>query len=93
MKNYEISAITNFITYRLSHVWQIRLYTYQKSINVDIKDSNDLIKKTQNLLNVQNGQTIHFFSINNSVRVPVDRNTIIQKTAGFWHIHRIQMHT
>ena len=43
----------------------------------DIKDFINFIKNPKSTVEMQNGQTIHFYPTN-KIRIPVDRNTIIQ---------------
>jgi hypothetical protein len=43
----------------------------------DIKDFISFIKNPKSTVEMQNGQTIHFFPTN-KIRIPVDKNTIIQ---------------
>jgi len=43
----------------------------------EIKDFIDFIKNPKSTVELQNGQTIHFFPTN-KIRIPVDKNTIIQ---------------
>ena len=43
----------------------------------DIKDLIAFIKNPQSTVDLQNGQTIHFYSTN-KIRIPVDKNTIIK---------------
>ncbi|RBN51066.1 glycosyltransferase family 117 protein [Flavobacterium psychrolimnae] len=43
----------------------------------EIKDFIDFIKNPKSTVEMQNGQTIHFYPTN-KIRIPVDRNTIIQ---------------
>jgi hypothetical protein len=43
----------------------------------EIKDFIDFIKNPKSTVELQNGQTIHFFPTN-KIRIPVDKNTIVQ---------------
>ncbi|MES2574568.1 MAG: DUF2723 domain-containing protein [Bacteroidota bacterium] len=43
----------------------------------DIKDFIDFIKHPKSTVEMQNGQTIHFYPTN-KIRIPIDKNTIIQ---------------
>jgi hypothetical protein len=43
----------------------------------DIKDFIDFIKNPKSTVEMQNGQTIHFYPTN-KIRIPIDKNTIIQ---------------